>query len=331
MRIFRDYEGAFERWAGGAVALGNFDGVHRGHQAVIRDAARAAAASGTPLGVVCFEPHPRSLFRPDGPKFRLTSPRTKARLMSALGADVLFMLRFTLALARMEGREFVRRVLVDGLRASHVTVGYDFRFGRDRVDDLRSLEAMGAEFGFGVSAVGPIKDSTDSQPFSSTQARDHLRQGRPRQAADLLGHWWTVEGHVRAGDRRGRTIGFPTINVPLGRLMEPRLGVYAVRVAVGSAIYDGVANIGRRPTFDKHDVLLEAHLFDFAGDLYGRSVCVALVEFIRPERKFDGLDSLKAQIAADSEAARRLLADPRNQAAPFDGVAALAPAPATGA
>lgn len=326
MRIFRDYEGLSEHWPGGAVALGNFDGVHLGHQAVIRDAARIAAAAATPFGVVCFEPHPRSLFRPDGPKFRLTSPRTKARLISALGADALFMLRFKREFARMEGRDFVRRVLVEGLRASHVVVGYDFRFGRDRIDDLRSLEAMGAELGFRVSAVGPIKGSADSQPFSSTQVRDHLRQGRPRAAAELLGHWWTVEGHVRAGDRRGRTIGFPTINLPLGHLMEPRLGVYAVRVTVGSAIYDGVANVGRRPTFDKQDVLLEAHLFDFAGDLYGQPACVALVEFIRPEQKFDGLDSLKAQIAADGEAARRLLADPRNQAAPFDGAAALAPA-----
>ena len=331
MRIFRDYQGIPERWRGGALALGNFDGVHRGHQAVIGEAGRVAGASDKPFGVVCFEPHPRQFFRPDGPRFRLSPFRAKARLIAALGVDALFVLRFTRALARMGAEQFVRTVLHEGLGARHVVVGYDFRFGQDRVGDVRSLEAMGAELGFGVGAVGPIKRGPDEPPFSSTLIRDHLRRGRAREAADLLGHWWTLEGHVRTGDRRGRTIGFPTLNLPLGNSLEPRLGVYAVRVTVPrgphAGTYDGVANIGRRPTFDKQDVLLEAHMFDFAGDLYGQAICVSVVDFIRPEMKFDGLDSLKAQIARDSEAARRLLSNPRNRVAPLDGATELLPAP----
>lgn len=331
MRIFRDYHGIPEPWRGGALALGNFDGVHRGHQAVIEEAGRIAASLGKPFGVICFEPHPRQVFRPDGPKFRLTPFRAKARLIAALGAEVLFVLRFTRALARMEADRFAREVLHEGLGARHIVVGYDFRFGRDRVADVRSLETMGRDMEFEVSAIGPIKRGPEEPPFSSTLVRDHLRQGRAREAADLLGHWWTIEGHVRSGDRRGRMIGFPTLNLPLGKCIEPRLGVYAVRVTVPrgphAGTYDGVANIGRRPTFDKQDVLLEAHLFDFAGDLYSQPICVSIVDFIRAETKFDGLESLKAQIARDGEAARRLLADPGNRAAPLDGTAELTPAP----
>lgn len=331
MRILRDYHEIPERWRGGALALGNFDGVHRGHRAVIAEAGRVASALGKPFGVICFEPHPRQFFRPDGPKFRLTPFRAKAQLIADLGVDVLFVLRFTRALARMGAEQFAREVLRDGLGARHIAVGYDFRFGQDRIGDVRSLDTMGRDLGFSVNAVGPIKRGPEEPPFSSTRVRDHLRQGRAREAADLLGHWWAIEGHVRSGDRRGRTIGFPTLNLPMGDYLEPRLGVYAVRVTIPkgphAGTYDGVANIGRRPTFDKQDVLLEAHVFDFAGDLYAQPICVSVVDFIRPEMKFDGLDSLKAQIARDSETARRLLADPRNQAAALDGTAEFLPAP----
>ncbi|MDF1625442.1 MAG: bifunctional riboflavin kinase/FAD synthetase [Parvibaculaceae bacterium] len=294
---------------GGAIALGNFDGVHLGHRQVIDGALAAARSNSVPAGVMIFEPHPQQFFFPDKPFFRLTPFRAKTRLLERLGLDYLAALPFDASMAERSAEGFVEDILVKGLGVSHVCVGYDFRFGKGRAGDGPMLQTLGAQHGFGVTIVEEVK--TADETYSSTHIREHLAKGEPAAAARLLGHWWSVETHIVSGDKRGRTIGFPTINLPLEEHVEPALGVYAVKVEIEDGphkgIYDGVANVGRRPTFNKSDVLLEAHVFDFSGDLYGAHASVSFVSYIRPERKFDGLDSLKAQIALDSEEARNRL------------------------
>ena len=310
MKIIRHYEQIPPGLRGAVYALGNFDGVHRGHQQVIGRAAKVAEELGVPLGVLVFEPHPQQFFFPERPFFRLTPFRAKARLLERMGVNVLAALPFDERMSKMLAPEFVMDVLVNGLHAVHVVAGYDFRFGKGRGGDAAALRYMGEMEGFGTDIVDEVKNG--GVTFSSTRIRELLGAGDPRGAAELLGHWWTVETHIQQGDQRGRTIGFPTANLPLEDHVEPALGVYAVRVEIEDGphkgLYNGVANVGRRPTFNKQDVLLEAHIFDFAGDIYGAHAAVSFIEFIRPERKFDGLDSLKAQIAMDSERAREILA-----------------------
>ncbi len=303
MQVFRHYEQVPESARGATVAIGNFDGVHVGHQALL---ARAKAMGGR-LGVLVFEPHPQEFFRPDAPRFRLTPFRAKARLLERYGVELLFALHFDAAFAALTADEFIERVLVKGLGVRHVIVGEDFCFGKGRQGNLALLRKRGAELGFDVTTFGLVGEGEASK-ISSTSIREALRDGKPDIAARLLGHPWTVEGRVEGGDRRGRTIGFPTANVSLEGYLEPALGVYAVRVEVGGRKYGGVANFGRRPTFDKKDVLLEVHIFDFEGDIYGQPIVVSFISFLRPEMKFPGLDALKAQIARDSDAARRILA-----------------------
>ena len=303
MQVFRHYEQVPESARGATVAIGNFDGVHVGHQALL---ARAKAMGGR-LGVLVFEPHPQEFFRPDAPRFRLTPFRAKARLLERYGVELLFALHFDAAFAALTADEFIERVLVKGLGVRHVIVGEDFCFGKGRQGNLALLRKRGAELGFDVTTFGLVGEGEASK-ISSTSIREALRDGKPDIAARLLGHPWTVEGRVEGGDRRGRTIGFPTANVSLEGYLEPALGVYAVRVEVGGRKYGGVANFGRRPTFDKKDVLLEVHIFDFEGDIYGQPIVVSFISFLRPEMKFPGLDALKAQIARDSGAARRILA-----------------------
>ncbi len=310
MQILRHYADVPAVLRGGVYALGNFDGVHLGHQQVIAEAGRVAHALGVPLGVLVFEPHPRQFFFPDEPFFRLTPFRSKARILEKVGVDILAALPFDAAMAARLAPDFVHDVLVNGLHAVHVVAGYDFRFGKGRGGDVGVLSYMGEMEGFGVSVVEEV--ALDGEAYSSTRIRDLLAQGDPRGAARLLGRWWTVETHVRAGDKRGRTIGFPTANLALEDHVEPALGVYAVKIEIEDGphkgIHDGVANLGRRPTFDKKDVLLEVHIFDFDGDIYGHHAAVSFVDYLRPEQKFDGLDALKAQIARDSVRARELLA-----------------------
>jgi riboflavin kinase/FMN adenylyltransferase len=302
MQIFRHYEHLPEAARGAAVAIGNFDGVHRGHQALI-----AYTKTLSPkLGVLVFEPHPQEYFKPDGPRFRLTPFRTKARLLERFGVDVLYALHFDASLASLTADEFIDRVLVNGVGARHIVVGDDFQFGKGRSGNVELLRDRGRARGFAVSTFAPVGAGAETK-ISSTRIREALREGKPEVAAGLLGHWWTVEGRVQPGDKRGRTIGFPTANVSLEGYLEPALGVYAVRVEVGGKRYDGVANYGRRPTFDKKDVLLEVHIFDFADDIYGQQVVVSFVGYLRPEMKFAGLDPLRAQIAADSQTAGKLL------------------------
>jgi len=302
MQIFRHYEQVPESARGATVAIGNFDGVHKGHQALLQH----ARALGGKLGVLVFEPHPQEFFRPDTPRFRLTPFRAKARLLEQHGVSLLFALHFDADFASLSADEFITRVLVQGLGVRHVIVGEDFCFGKGRKGNLALLQQRGAELGFDVTTFELVGEGGASK-ISSTSIREALRDGKPDVAAALLGHPWTVEGRVEGGDRRGRTIGFPTANVSLEGYLEPALGVYAVRVEVGGRKYGGVANFGRRPTFDKKDVLLEVHIFDFEGDIYGQPIVVSFISFLRPEMKFSGLDALKAQIAGDSEMARSLL------------------------
>ncbi|CAK0778140.1 Riboflavin kinase / FMN adenylyltransferase [uncultured Gammaproteobacteria bacterium] len=293
------------------VAVGNFDGLHRGHQAVIEAAGGLAHAAGARLAVLTFEPHPRSVFRPADPPFRLTPYRVKVRRLETLGVDFLYLIRFDPAFRERSAESFVREVLVADLGARHVVAGWDFRFGRGRDGDVASLTGLGATLGLGVTGVGPVADG-DGQVFSSTRVRDALLGGRPREAATVLGRAWEIEGRVETGDRRGRTIGFPTANVELGDYLRPAFGVYAVRagVDVGAATvwHDGVANLGRRPTVGGLAERLEAHLFDFNEDLYGRHLRVQLIEFLRPEQRFESLEQLRDQIVRDCRAARAALA-----------------------
>ncbi|HYD32894.1 MAG TPA: bifunctional riboflavin kinase/FAD synthetase [Azospirillaceae bacterium] len=311
MRLFRHYTELPDDARGAVAAIGNFDGVHRGHRAVIGEAARLARAAGAPLAAITFEPHPRSVFRPDDPPFRLTPLRIKARHMEELGVDLLFVIHFDSTFRHKSAADFVREVIVEGLGLRHVVVGYDFLFGHRRQGDAPFLEAQGRALGFRVTAVGPVMDPQDGV-FSSTRVRNALLAGRSGEAARLLGHWWEVEGRVEHGDARGRTIGYPTANLELGEYLRPAYGVYAVRAGIdtGSATvwHDGVANFGRRPTVDGIAERFEVHLFDFQGDLYGKHLRVKLIDYIRPEKKFASLGELKAQIIQDAGAARAALA-----------------------
>ena len=311
MRTFRHDEPLPAEARGAVIAIGNFDGVHRGHQAVIGEAGLIAKATGAPWAVLTFEPHPRSVFRPECEPFRLTPAGQKARLIAAMGVDTLVKVAFDRDFAQMSPDAFIQSVLVENVGARHVVAGYDFAFGRNRGGDCGLLLRLGKEAGFGFTVVQAVRGS-DGGVQSSSRVRDALREGRPREAAAILGRCFEIEAPVVAGDRRGRTIGFPTANLDLGEYLRPRSGVYAVRAGrdEGDATvwHDGVANVGNRPTVGGAVVNLEVFLFDFSGDLYGRKLRVELVEFVRAEKKFDGLDQLKAQIARDCESARSILA-----------------------
>ncbi len=311
MRVVRHLQSLPSDLKGGTVVIGNFDGVHRGHQALIARAGAIAAAQNTPLLALTFEPHPRQVFAPESPPFRLTSFRSKARLMSEFGIDALVALHFSPALYRKSAKAFVKDILVAGFDARHVIVGYDFVFGAKRGGDANLLSAMGDELGFTVTTLAAVMHGDDV--CSSTIIRVDLESGRTERAADLLGHWWEVHGHIRLGDRRGRQLGFPTANLVLPAMgLQPAQGVYAVHFGLenGESVdwRPGVANLGTRPTFAGTGLVLEVHVFDFDADIYGRHARVAFASHLRAERKFEGLEEIKAQIAADSAQARKLLA-----------------------
>ncbi len=304
--VFDHWEHTPAAWKGGAVALGNFDGVHRGHQALLAKTAEHARALNSPLVALTFEPHPRRFFVPDTGPFRLTLPPAKLRLLEAYGVQAVLAQRFDPAFAAVTADAFVDDVLLAGLGARHVVCGYDFTFGARRGGNVEKLRKLGEKRGFGVTILDPVM--REGEIYSSTRIREALRAGMVREAAELLGHAWEIEGVVEQGDQRGRTIGFPTANVALGEHLRPRFGVYAVRALIDNTWRNAVANLGKRPTVGKLQENFEVHLFDFAGDLYGKTLRVQLVDFIRPEMKFAGLDQLKAQIAADGQTARTLLA-----------------------
>ncbi len=308
--VFDDWREVPAEWRGGAVALGNFDGVHKGHQTLLTVAAGKANALAAPLVALTFEPHPRRFFVSDTGPFRLTLPPAKVRLLEAHGVQAVLAQRFDASFAAIPADAFIDDILLRGLGARHVVCGYDFTFGARRSGNVEMLRERGKAQGFGVTVLDPVM--REGEIYSSTRIREALRAGGASEAAELLGHPWEIEGVVEQGDQRGRTIGFHTANVALGEHLRPRFGVYAVRVLIegetGAVWRDAVANLGRRPTFGKLQENFEVHLFDFAGDLYGRTLRVALIDFIRPEMKFAGLDQLKAQIAADGRAARAVLA-----------------------
>jgi riboflavin kinase/FMN adenylyltransferase len=293
------------------AVLGNFDGLHRGHQGVIARGAALARDLGAPLSVLTFEPHPRRVFRPDDPPFRLTPLRIKERQLDALGVDVLVIAHFDAAFLHRSAENFVSEVLVGGLAARHVVAGDAFRFGHGRQGDMALLARLGREHGFDVTGVGLMLDE-DGVALSSTRVRKALEGGRPREAAAVLGRAWEIEGRVEVGDRLGHILGFATANLSLADYLRPALGVYAVRAGIDSGQAtqwrDGVANLGRRPTLDGQDERLEVHLFDVDEDLYGRHLRVRLIDYLRPERRFATLEALKAQIAVDVGRARDLLA-----------------------
>lgn len=304
--VFDDWQSVPAEWTGGVIAMGNFDGVHRGHQALIARAAEQARALDAPLVALTFEPHPRQFFVADTGPFRLTLPPAKVRLLGSHGVQAVLLQRFNPGFAAISAQAFVDNVLLQGMGARHVVCGYDFTFGARRGGNVERLREMAAERAFGVTVLEPV--THEGEIYSSTRIREALRAGWASEASELLGHHWEIEGAVEQGDQRGRTIGFPTANVALGEHLRPRFGVYAVRALVNGEWRNGVANLGKRPTVGKIQENFEVHLFDFAGDIYGQVLRVQLIDFIRPEMKFSGLDALKAQIAADGESARRILA-----------------------
>ncbi len=305
MRIFHDWRTLPSDAHGATVALGNFDGVHLGHVHLIR--AAHAARPDAPLAVLTFEPHPRELFRPDDPPFRLTLSAERADALAALGVGLLYELPFSHDFSLMPAESFVADVLHKGLGARHLVCGPDFAFGHRRGGDTGFLAARAEALGMGLTLVPLVSDAQG--PLSSSRIRRALQDGYPERATAELGRAWTIRGEVAHGDARGRTIGFPTANIALGRHLEPARGVYAVtaRLPDGS-VRKGVANIGRRPTVNTGiESRLEVNVFDFDGDLYGAELAVALHSYIRAEVRFPSLDALTAQIAADATEARRLL------------------------
>ncbi len=291
---------------GSVVALGNFDGVHKGHQGVIGRAAQLAVGLNKPLSVLSFNPHPARFFQPDRPPFGLASPAQKQALLEAFGADGILTLPFNRAVAELSPQAFVDTILIDAIGASHVVCGYDFTFGQNRAGKAEDLATLGVT----ATVVKPVTARGQTLPYSSSRIRQLLKEAAPDKAAELMGRWWQIEGIVSHGDQRGRSIGFPTANLELGDYLRPTYGVYAVRVHVAGAIYDGVANIGLRPSFSPPRELLEVHLFDFAGDLYDKTIFVDIVAFIRAERTFAGLEPLKSQIAVDRATADKILRQP---------------------
>ena len=292
---------------GAAIALGNFDGVHLGHQAVIASARAGAEERRTGLGAAVFEPHPRRFFKPDLPPFRLQTPKQRARALGELGVQEVFEIGFDAALAQSTDREFAERVLRDLLGATHVSVGADFRFGRGRVGDVSSLTKLGEEFGFSVEAVEPVREQAEK--ISSTSIREAIAAGAMEKAAAMLGRPWAVEGEVLRGFARGRDFGFPTANLALGDYVRPKLGIYAVRVDLGDGVpLPGAASVGVNPTVGAlPDPVLEAYLFDFSGDLYGKQIEVELVAFLRGEARFEDVEALIAQMKQDVIDARTAL------------------------
>jgi riboflavin kinase / FMN adenylyltransferase len=293
---------------GAAIALGNFDGLHAGHRAVIESARQASKRLGVPLGVATFEPPPRRFFQPDAPPFRLMTPRRREIALEALAVDEVHLLRFDAGMARMTDREFCERVVRGEVNASSVSVGFDFRFGKNRMGDVESLKRIGGELGFEVLIVEEV--ATHGEKESSSRIRHAIERGAVDEAGKALGGYWIVDVIVEHGEKRGKTLGFPTANMKLGEIVHPAHGVYAVwaREDSGTSWRPGVANFGRTPTTGLRDPLLEVVMFDFDGDLYGKRLHTAFAKYLRPEQKFVGLDALVAAMKQDAANARTILA-----------------------
>ncbi|MFN4275206.1 MAG: bifunctional riboflavin kinase/FAD synthetase [Ferrovibrio sp.] len=306
MRLLRSSASFPPALRGAVAAIGNFDGVHLGHRALIAAArAQAESSGGKPVAVMTFEPHPRRFFVPSSPPFRLDALETKARILESLGVNATLALPFDAQLAAQSPQDFVDHILARDLGLSHVVVGYDFTFGKARSGNTDLLHELGARHGIGVTVVAA---QGDSEAYSSSRVRKLLEAGDLAGANRLLARPWEIIGTVEHGDKRGRELGYPTANVALSDFQVPKFGIYAVRCEVDGRWYDGVASLGIRPTFDQTDVKLEVYLFDFSGDLYGRSMRVEFHAFLRPELKYEGPEALKRQIALDVTEAKRALA-----------------------
>jgi riboflavin kinase/FMN adenylyltransferase len=304
--VVRDQGPGLDRLVRPVVAIGNFDGVHRGHRQVIATAVGRARTAGRPAAVLTFEPHPRSFFHPEAPSVELSSDAAKLRLLAATGLHGAVLLTFDAALAGLSAEDFVEHILVERLRVTGAVIGFNFHFGKDRRGSPDFLSTQGERWGFSVDVVPPFM--LDGRRVSSGAVRDALAAGQVETANELLGHPWFVTAQVVHGDKRGRELGYPTANLKLGPDCGLRHGIYAVRVGVGGARYDGVASFGRRPMFDTGTVLLEIFLFDFSGDLYGAALDVAFIGWIRPELNFDSVEELIRRMDQDASQARHLLA-----------------------
>jgi len=307
VEVIRGWRDLPDSQRGAAAAIGAFDGVHRGHQAVIASAREAAQRLGAPLAVVSFDPHPRRLFQPEAAPFRLMTADQMARALAPLGVDRLYLIPFDAEMAGMTDEAFARRVLSEGLGVAHAAVGFDFTFGKGRSGSPALLRTYGETLGFTVSVTDRIDDASGLK-LSSSAVREALKAGDMDRAAAILGRPFAIQGEVIHGDKRGRTIGVPTANIAMGDYMRPAYGVYATRTRLPDGrVVKGVANLGVRPMFEIEQPLLEVWLFDVDESLYGQTVETELVGFLRGEMKFDGLDALKVQIEADAAAARAVL------------------------
>ena len=304
--VVRDDNSNAQKLRGAVIAIGNFDGVHRGHRAVIGRAMAQARALGVPAAALTLEPHPRSYFRPGDLLFRLSDEVQKLRLLAGTGIDGAIVLTFDAALAGLSAENFISDILVGRFAISGAVIGFDFHFGKDRGGSPAFLASEGKKRGFSVEIVPPLED--EGRPVSSGSIRAALAAGQVLEAAELLGYPWFVTGEVNHGEKRGRALGFPTANIRLDPACALKHGIYAVRVASGDEQYDGVASFGRRPMFDNGAPLLEVFLLDFTGDLYGRTLDVAFVAWLRPELRFDSVEALVAQMQVDTAQARQALA-----------------------
>lgn len=307
LRIVHGWKGLSAADRGAAVALGNFDGVHLGHREVIAGAVEAGRRLGAPVGVISFDPHPRRLFQPDEPAFRLMTTDQQARVLETMGVDRFYVLPFDFEMANFSDRDFALKVLHEGLGVRHVAVGFDISFGKGRTGSPALMTAYGEAMGFSVSVAEAVGEGAEK--YSSTGVREALREGRPQDAAAILGQPFAIEGVVRRGKQLGRTLGFPTANVFMADYVAPRKGVYATRTRLPDGrIVPGVANIGNNPTTGEVETRLEVWLFDFDEDLYGQVIETSLIAFLRPEEKFDSIEAMIEQIRLDERQARAILA-----------------------
>lgn len=306
MDVVRSWREVPPHLKGAVLAIGNFDGVHRGHQAVLNEARRIAEAEGRRSGAVVFDPHPRQFFAPDEPFFLLTPLPVKLELLAALGLDQAIVIPFDRELSSLSADAFAADVLGGAFGASHVVVGYDFTYGKGRTGSVEQLEAIGKKCAFGVDVVSPV-GLDDGPTFSSSAIRDHLRRGEVREAAEQLGYWWRVRGQVSPGAGRGKGLGFPTLNFKLAPGQDVRHGIYAMRVDLEGVRHLAAGYLGPRPTFGESEPVLEAYLLDFAGDLYGKEVEAEFIAFLRADRAFQSSAALAAQMEEDCARTRSVL------------------------